>query len=607
MPGIFGLITKLPREIAESRLRTMLAASSRGPSVEVGTWTDSTLGLYVGWVIKKDCFSEGIPYANERGDTVLIFSGEEYPASSTLGRLKSNGHILGRGPGSYLVHLYEDDPTFPAGLNGRFQGILADTKKGAIKLFNDRYGMHRIYYHESGDAFYFAAEAKTILGAIPALRSPDDQGLGEFVACGCVLENRTIFRDLHVLPPGAAWFFQSGSIAKKTCYFDPKEWEQQGRLDPESYYEQLRAVFSQNLTRYFEGDQSIGMSLTGGLDTRMILAWYKAAPGTLPCYSFGGSYRDCQDVSIARKIASVYGQSHTLIPVGTDFLSRFAEYAERTVNLTDGCASVTHAADLYANERAAEIAPIRMTGNYGGEVLRRVRAFKPTSPAPGLYKGELIAQIGKAYQTYARVLEGHPLSFAVFRQAPWHHYGLLCLEQTQISLRSPYLDNELVKTVFQAPDSVLSSNDISLRLIADGSPRLRAVRTDRGLGGSQGTMSAAATRAFLEFTFKAEYAYDYGMPQWVSRIDHFVSPLKLQRLFLGRHKFYHYRVWYRDALSKYVREILLDSRSLGRPYVERRKVEDIVNGHLKGGLNYTTEIHKLLTLELMHRLFMDRN
>ena len=120
-------------------------------------------------------------------------------------------------------------------------------------------------------------------------------------------------------------------------------------------------------------------------------------------------------------------------------------------------------------------------------------------------------------------------------------------------------------------------------------------------------MSAAATRAFLEFTFKAEYAYDYGMPQWVSRIDHFVSPLKLQRLFLGRHKFYHYRVWYRDALSNYVREILLDSRSLGRPYVERRKVEDIVNGHLKGGLNYTTEIHKLLTLELMHRLFVDRN
>ena len=52
----------------------------------------------------------------------------------------------------------------------------------------------------------------------------------------------------------------------------------------------------------------------------------------------------------------------------------------------------------------------------------------------------------------------------------------------------------------------------------------------------------------LEFTFKAEYAYDYGMPQWVARIDHVLSPLHLERLFLGRHKYAHYRVWYRDVL-----------------------------------------------------------
>ncbi len=35
----------------------------------------------------------------------------------------------------------------------------------------------------------------------------DPQGLGEFVACGCVLENRTLFRGIHVLPPGSAWTF----------------------------------------------------------------------------------------------------------------------------------------------------------------------------------------------------------------------------------------------------------------------------------------------------------------------------------------------------------------------------------------------------------------
>ena len=51
--------------------------------------------------------------------------------------------------------------------------------------------------------------------------------------------------------------------------------------------------------------------------------------------------------------------------------------------------------------------------------------------------------------------------------------------------------------------------------------------------------------------------------------------------------------------------MLLDPRSLGRPYVNRRTVEAIVHGHIKGNRNYTNEIHKLLTLELVHRLFSD--
>ena len=45
----------------------------------------------------------------------------------------------------------------------------------------------------------------------------------------------------------------------------------------------------------------LAMSLTGGLDSRMILAWHKPSPGSLPCYSFGGTFRDSQDVLLARE------------------------------------------------------------------------------------------------------------------------------------------------------------------------------------------------------------------------------------------------------------------------------------------------------------------
>jgi asparagine synthase (glutamine-hydrolysing) len=149
------------------------------------------------------------------------------------------------------------------------------------------------------------------------------------------------------------------------------------------------------------------------------------------------------------------------------------------------------------------------------------------------------------------------------------------------------------------------SGEICQRLIADGNAELRAIQTDRGLNGSPRNPSAAAHRALLEFLFKAEYAYDSGMPQWVARIDHLLSPFRLERLFMGWHKFHHFRVWYRDALSGYVREMLLDPRTLSRPYLERRRVESVVERHLRGDRNYTIELHKLLTMEIIHRLFVD--
>jgi asparagine synthase (glutamine-hydrolysing) len=607
MPGIVGLISRMPREEAERELLQMVEALYHENFYVAGTWVEESLGVYVGWIARKDSLSDRMPLRNERGDVVLVFSGEEFPEPGTAQRLKAQGHDLDMAGANYLAHLYEEDPSFPTGLNGRFHGLLIDRSRGTAVLFNDRYGMHRLYFHESKDAFYFAAEAKAILAVRPELRVLNPRGLGEFISCGCVLENRTLFDGIHVLPPGSLWTFRKGSIAQKEIYFHPREWEDQETLDLESYYQELRNVFARNLRRYFDGDQRIGMSLTGGLDTRMILAWEKLDSGSLPCYTFGSMYSENQDVRIARRVAEVCGQSHQVIIAGQEFLARFPYYAERAVYLTDGCADVSHAPDLYLNENAREIAPVRMTGNYGGEILRQVRAFKPAESIPGLFSPDLLGYIHEAKQTYGKIAEGHPVSFAAFKQGPWHHYGILALEQTQLSMRSPYLDNDLVRTAFRAPRSALAGNELSLRLVADGNRALLAIPTDRGLAGNRGRALETASRGLLEFSFKAEYAYDMGMPQWLARIDHGLSRLRLERLFLGRHKVFHFRVWYRDALAGYLREMLLDSRSLSRPYIERKGLEAMVRGHLNGDRNYVNEIHKALTLELLHRLFLDQN
>ena len=603
MPGIVGLITKKSSEWAEAQLKLMVEAVRHERFYSTGVWSDRNLGLYVGWTARENSFSDGMPLRNEKDDVVLIFSGEEYPEPGTARHLKERGHGCEESGPSYLVHLYEEDPQFFKNLNGRFQGLLADRARGIAILFNDRFGLQRIYFHEAEDAFYFSAEAKAILAVRPELRAAESQSLGEYIACGCVLENRTLFRDIHVLPPGSAWSFSGATLEKRGVYFDPREWEQQESLDAESFYSQLREAFTSRLPRYFNGHEKIGVSLTGGLDTRIIMAWRKAPAGSLPCYTFGSMYRENQDVYLARRVAEICGQPYQIVTVDEKVLAKFPHYAERTLYLTDGCVDISRSADLYNNEMARQIAAVRMVGTFGSEIIRAAVMFKPTMPKADVFRPEMMAEISRAAETYRAQLRGNRTSVVAFRQPATYHFGVLMLEQSQLTLRSPYLDNEIVRTVFRAP-RVEQGEDVRLRLIRDGSPQLARLRTDRGLGGSN-RLAAAINRAYLEFTFKAEYAYDYGMPQWVAKVDHALAPLHLERLWTGRHKLFHFRWWYRTILADYVREMLLDSRTLARPYLERKGVEAIVGGHLKGNRNYTTEIHRLLSLELVHRVFLD--
>jgi asparagine synthase (glutamine-hydrolysing) len=604
MPGIVGLITKRPRQWAEEQLGRMVKSLLHEPFYTTGTWTNESLGVYVGWVARENSFSDGMPIRNEKNDVALVFAGEDYPEPGTARRLKERGHSCEeRGP-SYLVHLYEEDHcNFFANLNGRFQGLLVDSTRGTVTLFNDRFGLQRVYVHESGDASYFSAEAKAILAVRPELRGIDPRALGEYIACGCVLENRTLFRGIYALPPASAWSFRHGSLEQKGSYFDPSEWEHQEPLASESYYDSLREAFTTSLPRYFSGQEKIGVSLTGGLDTRIIMAWRKSEPGSLPCYTFGSMYRENQDVHLARRVAAICNQPYQVVTVDGACLARFPHYAERTLYLTDGCVDISRSPDLYNNQMARQIAPVRMVGTFGSEIIRKAVMFKAVMPKGDIFRPEVATQISRAGETYRDLLRGHRTSMVAFGQTAAYHFGVLMLEQTQLTLRSPYLDNGIVRTVFRAP-RVEEGEDVRLRLIREGSPALARLRTDRGLGGTN-RLAAALHRGYLEFTFKAEYAYDYGMPQWVARFDHTLAPLHLERLWMGRHKLFHFRWWYRTLLANYVREMLLDPLSLARPYLNRGAVEAIVRQHLKGDHNYTTEIHRLLSIELLHRLFVD--
>ncbi len=573
-----------------------------------GVYENAATGVQIGWVTHCNTSSGSQLIWNETKDVGLVLAGECFPDPRDIEDLQGKGHRVDAEGASYLVHLYEEFGSgFLERVNGWFSGVLIDLRKQTIALFNDRYGLNRIYFHENSEGFYFATEAKALLRILPHLRRLDPRSLGEVLTCGCALQNRTLFSGVSLLPPGSMWTCTRGQEWRKESYFSKAVWEEQTPLDCNEFHESLKATFSRVLPRYLRRAPSIAMSLTGGLDGRLIMAWAGCAPGTMPCYTFGGLYRDSADVAIARQIAHACRQSHEVISVDRRFLGEFPKLAARAVYGSDGAMDVTGAVNLYANRIAQDISPVRLTGNYGSEILRGCVALRPRAPNRELFSTDLSQYLDRAESTYAAEARGHRLSFIAFKQIPWHHGALFAVEQSQMALRSPYLDAELVGLMYRAHPSLISSVKPSLWLIREGNPVLSRIPTDHGIIQGRIPMQTACRRLWQDFTLKAEYAYDSGMPSWLAKIDRAMGPLHGERLFLGRHKFTHFRTWYRRELSEYIRDILLDSQTLNREFFQRPYLESMVNNHTRGICNHTDDIHRALTLELIQRHLIAMN
>lgn len=606
MPGLAVIIGPTPKEENEKDLLTMVRSMEHEPFYSSGSYVNGEVGVYVGWTCLKGSYSDCLPAINERKDLLLFFYGEIFFDKEEFDWLRGQGHAIERPNATVLLHLFEEKGyDFLKSLNGFFHGVLVDLKQGEIVLFNDRYGMQRLYYFEDKDSILFASEAKAILKVRKELRKLDPRSMGESLTCDCVLENRTLFSKIYTLPGASVWSFRNASLRKKDCYFKPEEWESQAPLNTNELYTKLMDLFPRIMARHVESSLPIGVSLSGGLDTRLIMAYIDNWNSRISCYTFGGMYRESLDVKLAKQVAVTCGQSHVTLQLGKDFLSSFPSLSERTVYLSDGCLSACGAYELYLNKLARRVADVRLTGSYGSEVFRGLRGVNATQPTKDLIHPDFQKHLRDAIDTFEDVSKCHKLSFSVFRQAPWYGYGRLSVEQSQVVLRTPFLDNDLVGLMYRAPEAARSSTQLQWHLIEHGNPDLVAIPTDRALRGRPGVISSRWAYFISYFLLKGDYLYKSGMPQWMEHVHYFLRPLQPERLIIGRHRFFHFRIWFRNELAAFLKDFLLDPVAAKRPYVNGPFLEKMVLRHIKGDRNYTDEIEKVLTMELIHRLFIE--
>ena len=599
MPGLAIIIGRGPKQEREQDIREMVRAMQHEPFYVSGTYADEALGLWVGWTCHPGSYGDCLPVTNEAGNLILFFYGEHHGDPDESAQLRARGHAFQEGDASALVHLYEETGgEFLRHLNGWFHGVLVDKARGEIIVFNDRCGMQRLFLCRDREAVLFASEAKALLRVRPEVRALDPRAVGEFLSCGTVLENRTLFPGVESLPAASAWSFADGRPRDRRIYFEAGEWEAQAPLDEADLEARLTEMWPRLMERYTRARLPSAVSLTGGYDTRLIMAYLDPRRTTGVCYTFGGVYRDCFDVKIGRRVAATCGCRHEVLPLDGEFFASFPALAEKTVYLADGNLGACNAYELYLNHRARQIAPLKITGSFGSEVMRGSRAFKAVPPRPGFLRPEFAGHARRAVETFAAVSQGHRLSFSVFKHAPWYYFPRLAVEQSQVVVRTPFLDHDLVALMYRARLDGADRRPLTVRLIRHGNPALAGMPTDTG-------NTSWWRYQIMQFLFQADYCYKSGMPQWLEQIHYLLGPFQPERWFVGRHRFQHFRIWFRKELAGYVRAMILDPRTMGRPYFDKAYLDTMVRRHLKGDRNHTDEIEKVLTIELAHRMFVD--
>ena len=583
MPGVVGIISQEPPEDCRRRLAAMVRSMCHEPSYEFATCEAPQMGVYAGVVAHPGSFGATESGANPGGAIDLVLAGEYFgePRGSLLQRYEQAGE-------SAIVEL-----------NGLFSGLIIDRRHSRALLFNDRYGVERVYVHQDEHATSFASEAKALLCVLPSTRAFDDEGVAQFLTFGCPIEGRTLFRGIRLLEGGSLWTFE-GRSCRKRAYFTASEWESQPALSAEDFQSEFESTFKRALPRYVAGESRIGISLTGGLDTRMIMACLPALSPPPICYTFAGLQGKTLDVRIAERVASECGLEHQVLRIAPDFLSNFASYVDRTVYATDGCAGSGAAHEIYLNAQATQLAQMRLTGNFGSEILRSMSTFKRMALSPELLAPDFQASVNGVVAKVASSDGRFPITFAAFREIPWNLFGLMAAAKSQLTFRTPYLDNDIVALTYRAPTTVRESSASALALVHDADPRLSKIPTDRAVIADGNGFTYTMRRILAELTFKLDYMHKEAPPPGLMT---FLAALDKRGL-LGQHKWLPYRLWFQNELAPQVLEVLTDPETLRLPFFNRRFLQTVAHDHVQGRSNYVRDINVAWTLSAVDRLLV---
>jgi asparagine synthase (glutamine-hydrolysing) len=314
MCGICGLVSGEPAGPLEERVRRMVRTiAHRGPDAE-GVFAADGVALGHRRLSIIDLTSNGAQPMH-LGNTSLVYNGEAFNFQELRRDLEAEGHSFqSQSDTEVVLHLYDR-----SGIDGlaRLEGMFAlglwDGGRRRLVVMRDRLGIKPLYYSWTNGRLAFGSEIKAVLEAGDVGRSLDDQALAEYLWYGNAFEERTIFRDIRVLPPGHRLLLENGQL-RVEAWWRIEEWlsHDPGVVEAGEAAIAVGQAVDTAVARQLVSDVPVGLFLSGGIDSSAIaVSAARTGGGPLSSYSVGFDYdRGINELPKARRVADALGLDH---------------------------------------------------------------------------------------------------------------------------------------------------------------------------------------------------------------------------------------------------------------------------------------------------------
>jgi len=316
MCGIAGQFNFQRREPVEraSIVRMARSIAHRGPDDE-GFFVAGAVGLGFRRLSIIDLTSGHQPMSDAEETAWVIFNGEIYNYRELRRELQGKGHQFKTNSDTeVIVHGYKEWGTqvFDR-LNGMFGLAIWDVPNQRLVVARDAMGIKLVYYKIDNGTLTFGSEIRSILAAEDSTPEVDPVALKLFLQFRYTPSPLTILQGIRKLAPGTMLVVEKGQCREERWYnFTPTPFSRPKKEKDAA--QELLELYKGAVGRHLLSDVPVGILLSGGLDSGLLLALMNDHGDSWPAYTigYGKSFAD-DELFDAAETASLLGARHVTV------------------------------------------------------------------------------------------------------------------------------------------------------------------------------------------------------------------------------------------------------------------------------------------------------